>query len=416
MKKNGFTLIEILAVVVVLGLIGVIIIPKIVNTIDNSNDSSNRISISNLIDGLSGYALDRKALLVPFDGCSFDFEEDFSDCDDFEYKGKTPNRGILSVDSFGNVKGYVCFSDRCYSVSDNKKIKAITSSLYVFDYTGSEQVFTVPYTGVYKFELWGAQGGNGNGSDAYRGGYGSYSTGNFKLEENDVLYINVGGKGMNGSVNKVLGGYNGGGASTCLSDKNSGSGGGATHVALESGLLSTFSEKTNKLLIVAGGGGGGSIEYNYYMSTGGSGGGMTGVSGNFYNINGQVNTSRSSGGGGSQVSGGSGPSGSGSFGIGGESSNGAGGGGGFYGGGAGLNGSSGGGGSGYIGNSLLSDGSMYCYGCTESDVDKTLTISTIGNNELLDTSKCSLGFSDKPIGKCAKALNGYVKITYFGDF
>ena len=55
-----------------------------------------------------------------------------------------------------------------------------------FDYTGGEQTFTVPTTGTYKLETWGAQGGSIN--ETYYGGYGAYSFGNIKISQNDKLY------------------------------------------------------------------------------------------------------------------------------------------------------------------------------------------------------------------------------------
>ena len=79
-----------------------------------------------------------------------------------------------------------------------------------FDYTGGEQTFTVPTTGTYKLETWGAQGGSIN--ETYYGGYGAYSFGNIKISQNDKLYINIGGQGSDYSLDKLApGGYNGGG-------------------------------------------------------------------------------------------------------------------------------------------------------------------------------------------------------------
>ncbi|MBQ8132655.1 MAG: hypothetical protein IJ193_09200 [Bacilli bacterium] len=48
---------------------------------------------------------------------------------------------------------------------------------YTFNYTGGEQVFTVPYDGEYTLEVWGAQG-------EYSGGYGGYSKGTISLKKN----------------------------------------------------------------------------------------------------------------------------------------------------------------------------------------------------------------------------------------
>lgn len=74
-----------------------------------------------------------------------------------------------------------------------------------FSYTGSTASYTVPYTGYYKLESYGAQG---NGS----GGKGGYASEILLLTKNTSLTINVGGQnGYNGGGS---GYYNGGGAST----------------------------------------------------------------------------------------------------------------------------------------------------------------------------------------------------------
>ena len=79
----------------------------------------------------------------------------------------------------------------------------------------------------------------------------------------------------------------------------------------------------------------------------------------------------------------------------------AGGGGGFYGGMSqteNYDTSTGAGGSGYIGNSLLTEKSMYCYNCQESSEESTKTISTTCTNAT-------------PTSACAKSGNGYARIT-----
>ena len=55
---------------------------------------------------------------------------------------------------------------------------------------------------------------------------------------------------------------------------------------------------------------------------------------------------------------------------------------------------------------------MYCYNCTESTDENTYTINTFGSSDLTDKENCLNGYSEEPISKCAKAGNGYVKITF----
>ena len=82
-----------------------------------------------------------------------------------------------------------------------------------FKYTGDIQTFIAPYSGTYKLETWGAQGGTTQG---YLGGFGAYSYGEVWLTKGEVLYIGVGGAGIGASrIGQTLaGGYNGGGSVT----------------------------------------------------------------------------------------------------------------------------------------------------------------------------------------------------------
>ena len=228
--------------------------------------------------------------------------------------------------------------------------------------TSGEQTYTVPTTGTYKLEVWGAQGGE-------NGGYGGYSTGKVNLKSGEKIYINIGGLGVSKDSGSA---YNGGGRgyatyATC------GSGGGATHIAKVSGLLSTLSSKTSNILIVAGGGDG-----YCHDTTGGSGGGISGGGSNP----------------GTQTSGNA-------FGVGAGVSSGCcmrgGGGGGYYGGSHSDN-APGSGGSGYIGNSLLTDKYMYCYNCKTSTATATKTNTTTN-------------VSSTPTANYAKSGAGAARIT-----
>lgn len=275
-----------------------------------------------------------------------------------------------------------------------------------FDYTGSEQTYTVKLDGKYKLEVWGAQGGSYNSE--YYGGYGGYSVGTIELKKNQMIYVYVGGQGtiLNDNSDYIPGGFNGGGrGANKHANVISTSGGGATHVATRSGLLSSLEGYKDNILIVSAGGGGTSYQSGTYSGVGGSGGGYIGSDGT------NTMTDYKPGAGGTQSSGGNSGGGvannqergtSGSFGHGGNGNYYSGGGGaGLYGGGA-SNQSGAGGGSSYIGNSLLSDKSMYYYcssSCNTSTATSTKTVSTTCVDE---TAKKN----------CAKLGNGYVKITY----
>ena len=274
-----------------------------------------------------------------------------------------------------------------------------------YEYTGKEEIYVVPEDGTYKLETWGAQGGSYN--ETYHGGYGGYSSGYITLKKGDKLYINVGGQGSYiGPYNTGQGGYNGGGSILLThSDGNEkrATGGGATHISLKSGLLSTLENSKDDILIVSGGGGASQVNsaiLDRGWGIGGSGGGISGSSGTGKNYGTDV---VAPGGTQTQSTEGNINSYSGVFGKGGENSstgNSSGGGGGFYGGSSSLRGA--GGGSGYIGNSKLTNKAMYCYNCEESSDESTKTIST---NDVSET----------PIANYAKKGAGYAKVTKVGS-
>ena len=283
----------------------------------------------------------------------------------------------------------------------------IFKTVYNFDYNGTEQVFTVPKTGTYKIETWGAQGGNVDGNI----GLGGFSNGYIFLNQHQILYINIGGKGQDGiftsngdeTIAGAGGGYNGGGNGGSGYYANGAGGGGASHIATKSGILGTLEKYKDTILIVSGGGGGDSS-----WGIPGSGGGFKGAdTPNTYDGNGNVFPYHALGGGqtGLQPFFGQGENAkdrtlSDAWGSEGK----GGGGGGFYGGGTlakeGERTDCGGaGGSGYIGNSLLSNKAMYCYNCEESSEESTKTISTT----------CA---EETPNENCAKKGNGYARITF----
>ena len=267
-------------------------------------------------------------------------------------------------------------------------------------YTGSETSITLP-PGVYKFTTVGATGNFGGNKSTTnttytRVGGGGTSIGNFTAEDDITLYINVGGCGNSytgTSTNTRAGGYNGGGSANAYG----GVGGGATHIATRSGLLSSLANFTSDVLIVAGGGGGSNYYSgnSTYYGNGGSGGGTTGAAGT---KSGSANTSYC-GQGGTQTAGGAAGTNStrrgtaGSFGQGGNNTSGtssyasSAGGGGYYGGGGGSNEESGGGGgSGYV-SSVLTNASTTQGSATSTYTNGSVTIEVI---ELLNSIKYNL--------------------------
>ena len=322
----------------------------------------------------------------------------------YQYKSTTcegtVSNNILTIPNItNNISCEVVFEPKNVTVSLD-----LAGGVVETTYTeAKEHTYTVPYTGTYKLETWGAQGGSA--SSTYFGGYGGYSVGNISLKIGELLYIYIGGQGLK-ATNKgetVYGGYNGGG-NGISSDSVTTSGGGATHISTKNGLLTTLENNRASIIMVAGGGGGG----NYYNDTwasgiGGSGGGIEGSSGT---LNANPKDQYSVGTGGTQSSGSN-------FGRGEDLPTDAiwgrvGAGSGYYGGIRGIYGGAGGG-SGYIGNSLLTNKYMYCYNCTTSDATDTKTYTTT-NVSLTPTANYAK--SGNGAARVALVSNTSYNVTY----
>lgn len=290
------------------------------------------------------------------------------------------------------------------SFNDSTTLYAVWERIVIdFDYTGTPQSFTTVNDGIYRLEVWGAQGGSYDST--YVGGYGAYATGVISVKAETTLYVVVGGAGVGnelGYTGTTLGGYNGGGNGNVINtDVFSGSGGGASHIALVNGELKTLeSYKDYNGILITAAGGSGAYGYNVNSNnwwSGVSGGGITGGYNNNASQAGTQTSGYAFGAGGDQAGGDI------------TNTNHAGGGGGWYGGFADYadNESGGlGGGSSNISNYYLASYGgvtkhMAGYNVTESDATNTYTITAYSHSET-------------PLENIAKEGNGHVRITYLG--
>ena len=63
MKQNGFTLVEVLAVIIILGIIGVIVMPAVTGSINDSKDDLYDMQVSNIIEASKTWAADNLSSL-----------------------------------------------------------------------------------------------------------------------------------------------------------------------------------------------------------------------------------------------------------------------------------------------------------------------------------------------------------------
>ena len=145
-NKKGFTLVEVLAVIVVLGLISVIIVPKVINTVNDSKKESYKASVNNLVKALNGISADKRANLISFEGCSIDFDNDVNTCTDLDFSGELPDSGSITVDSNGNVNGSVEYgNDRFFVDKNNVQIELLPAEYVRVNYiesTGTQYIDT----------------------------------------------------------------------------------------------------------------------------------------------------------------------------------------------------------------------------------------------------------------------------------
>lgn len=422
-NKKGFTLIELMAVLLIIALIAVLIVPKVRVLLHDSKRSIYFEDATRIVKAFEEYYI-TETTRGTFSPCTYVFYEDGENtCDGLVLDGEKPSGGLLTINKNGDIDGTVGYNNYDFTYYHGELVKSGTDlggAVYDFNYVdgaSKEQHMDIVLMGFYKLEVWGASGNSVSYSNNYgnytsQPGYGGYASGIFWFNSGAELYINVGGQGVANpttSDSTVTGGYNGGGSHSADFWGPGSSGGGATHIALVPGTLASFDANNDKiasaseieyLLLVAGGGGSGGVEITYRYTDGGHGGGYLGTDSKLY-----ADTTPGPGPGGTQNSGNAIGNGSGGGGWSGAA------GGGFYG---GRVNAGGGGGSGYIGNSRTIDGEMYCYNCAESSEPSIKTISTTGSSEFKNSTGCPEGFSAGPISRCAKYGNGYARITYLG--
>lgn len=151
-----------------------------------------------------------------------------------------------------------------YKKSVTRTVNVI-DSVYSYSYTGAVQTFTVPVTGYYMVELWGAKGAN------TATGFGAYTSGYIYLIKNSVYYIYVGGAATAGCLTNAGGGYNGGANAGTVGCSRAG--GGATDIRLIGGAWNDANGLKSRIMVAAGGGAG-------ENEAAGNGGGLMGGANN----------------------------------------------------------------------------------------------------------------------------------------
>lgn len=107
MNRKGFTLIEVLAVIVLIGIIGVLVIPSIIDTVNIGKKSSYELMIKNIVTASKMY----------YEECEYG---DLSDESKYgSYACKISNNAVvINLDSLANTG----FLDSTFDKEKNKKV------------------------------------------------------------------------------------------------------------------------------------------------------------------------------------------------------------------------------------------------------------------------------------------------------
>lgn len=118
-NRKGFTLVELLAVIIILGIIMVIIIPKVTTTIKDSKQKTYESSARALEREAENFYLMKKSKQEQFSGCTYNFTTNTNTCDGYDFKGEKPTSGGIKISSDGKSAFGLKFDDYCYSKGYN---------------------------------------------------------------------------------------------------------------------------------------------------------------------------------------------------------------------------------------------------------------------------------------------------------
>ena len=107
MKEKGFTLVELLAVIVILAIIALIATPMILGVIEKVNKSAAIESANGIMDAAEKYMME--SMILGTNASKFEFPGDTN----LSYKGEKPESGTLLVDDNGNMSITVKINGYC---------------------------------------------------------------------------------------------------------------------------------------------------------------------------------------------------------------------------------------------------------------------------------------------------------------
>jgi prepilin-type N-terminal cleavage/methylation domain-containing protein len=117
MKKNGFTLVELLAVIVILGMLATLVTTNVVKYINSSKEQTNKLALNNLKDAAITYGLDKLNIAK---ACALTSIPD-------SYNPSYPNGCAANLISVKDLKDAGYFTD-------DKKVCSETGQILIYRY------------------------------------------------------------------------------------------------------------------------------------------------------------------------------------------------------------------------------------------------------------------------------------------
>lgn len=113
MKEKGFTLVELLAVLIILGVVALLITPKVITSLDEAEKNSNMTSIKELVK-TAELKHSNNEILGTTENITIDYQKNIN-TDYLEYKGEKPEIGKINIKKNGDIAISVKIGDNCYT-------------------------------------------------------------------------------------------------------------------------------------------------------------------------------------------------------------------------------------------------------------------------------------------------------------
>lgn len=117
--KKGFTLVELLAVIIILGVLSVLIVPKVISTLNDSEHKANQASAYGLLKAAQ-YKFQDNEIKGITETLKIDYTNNIG-VDELDYDGKKPEKGYINIGESGLVTMAIKIGDKCYKKDFSSK-------------------------------------------------------------------------------------------------------------------------------------------------------------------------------------------------------------------------------------------------------------------------------------------------------